>query len=339
MPAPGIPAVIAHRGASGHRPEHTAAAYRLAIEQGADAVEPDVVPSLDGVLVVRHENELSRTTDVADRTDLADRRTTKEVDGRPVEGWFAEDLTWSELSTLRAREPRPALRPANARLDGHWGLLRLADVIGIVGERARLVVEIKHPTTFLESGLPMPELLGAELDTAGVVASPQWLTVESFEKSVLEAVAERGLHTRRVYLAEASGAAFDLVSRDGVAAATYEAELDDLAGLAARRATTPAGPEPLLHGISVAKAVLLKDSGAGRRLVQRAHAVGLTTWTYTLRPENRFLEPRHRHGADAGYGRWRTEFAAVAASGVDGVFADHPDLVRQVFTPCAGQSR
>lgn len=332
------PLVIAHRGASGYRPEHTEAAYRLALELGADAVEPDVVPSRDGVLVVRHENELSTTTDVADRPDLADRRTAKEVDGRLVEGWFTEDLVWSELATLRAREPHPDLRPGSARWDGHWPVLRLADVLRIVAEHglstAHVVVEVKHPTTFAAAGLPMPELLDAELDAAGVVGSSDWLTVESFERSVLEAAAARGLDSRRVYLMEADGAPFDLVARDGEGATTDAAELGDLTSLAMLRvqgsAPDSGDPGALLHGISVAKDLLLRDLDDGRRLVDHARSAGLETWTYTLRPENQFLAPRHRAGPEATHGRWRQEFSALLDTGVAGVFADHPDLVRAV---------
>ena len=119
------PLVIAHRGASGYRPEHTAAAYELAIRQGADAVEPDLVSTRDGVLVVRHENEISGTTDVAAHPEFADRRTTKVVDGTSLTGWFTEDFLWSELATLRARERLVKTRPDNTKYDGQQGILRL----------------------------------------------------------------------------------------------------------------------------------------------------------------------------------------------------------------------
>ena len=333
--------VIAHRGASGHRPEHTGEAYRLALRMGADAVEPDVVPSRDGVLVVRHENELSTTTDVADHAELAGRRTTKHIDGVLVEGWFTEDLTWQELTTLRARERIPALRPENTRFDGRWPLLRLADVLRLVQDEAssapaHVVVELKHPTFFREAGLPLEELLEHELDVAGVDASPDWLTVESFEKSALSAVAGRGLRSRRVYLAEPPGTAFDLVTRDGSAAVAYADELSasGIRRLGGLSVPGPDGqPQPHLHGVSVAKPMLLDDPTSGRRLVEQAHNAGLTVWSFTLRPENWFLADRHRDGPDAALGRWRDEFAEMIATGVDGVFADHPDLVRTLYLP------
>src|SRR5947209_10957195 len=130
MPA-APPLVIAHRGASGYRPEHTLDAYRLAIEQGADAIEVDLVASKDGELVVRHEPELSGTTDVASRPEFAARRAAKEVDGRTLRGWFAEDFTCAELTTLTARERLPRLRPAGAAFDGREGLLRLSDALAV----------------------------------------------------------------------------------------------------------------------------------------------------------------------------------------------------------------
>ena len=107
--------MIAHRGASGYRPEHTLEAYRLAIRKGADFIEPDLVATKDGVLVARHENEISGTTDVAAHPEFADRRTTKTIDGRSVTGWFTEDFTLAELKTLRAKERIPAVRPDNTR--------------------------------------------------------------------------------------------------------------------------------------------------------------------------------------------------------------------------------
>ena len=115
-PAPIVePSVVGHRGASGYRPEHTLASYELAARQGADFIEPDLVPTKDGVLVARHENEITDTTDVADHPEFADRQTTKVIDGRPVTGWFTEDFTLAELKTLRAVERLPGVRPDNAR--------------------------------------------------------------------------------------------------------------------------------------------------------------------------------------------------------------------------------
>ena len=168
------PLVIAHRGASGYRPEHTEAAYRLAFALGADAVEPDIVATKDGVLVVRHENEISGTTDVASHTEFAGRRTEKVIDGVALTGWFTEDFTWAELRTLRARERLPALRGLSASFDGLFPILRLRDVLRLV-DRAEApldrelgdVAEIKHASYFESIGLPLDELFAAEVNEAG----------------------------------------------------------------------------------------------------------------------------------------------------------------------------
>ena len=147
--------IIAHRGASGDRPEHTLAAYELAIDQGADYIEPDLVPTADGVLVARHENEISGTTDVADHPEFAGRRTTKLIDGEEVTGWFTEDFTLAELRTLRARERLPEIRPQNTAYDGLYQVPTLAEIITLVrakeaetGRTIGLYPEIKHPDLF-----------------------------------------------------------------------------------------------------------------------------------------------------------------------------------------------
>jgi glycerophosphoryl diester phosphodiesterase len=179
------PIVIAHRGASAHRPEHTLAAYELAIELGADFIEPDVVSTADGVLVARHENEISGTTDVAERPEFAGRRTVKEVDGRRKEGWFAEDLTLDELRTLRARERLPGLR--GTAFDGRFGIPTLEEVIALAA-RAGVGVypETKHPSYFAELGLALePPLLAALEGFSGPVF------IQSFEAGNLGAL--RGL--------------------------------------------------------------------------------------------------------------------------------------------------
>ncbi|HXR44580.1 MAG TPA: glycerophosphodiester phosphodiesterase family protein, partial [Pseudolysinimonas sp.] len=151
MRAPQTVQVIGHRGASGYRPEHSRSAYELAIALGADAVEPDIVATRDGELVLRHENDISGTTDVARHPEFAARRTTKTVDGASITGWFTEDFTWDELSTLRVVERLPALRPHSASFDGLQPMLRLRDLLTILDDATRavdLVAEIKHPSYF-----------------------------------------------------------------------------------------------------------------------------------------------------------------------------------------------
>src|SRR5262249_13877374 len=149
------PIVIAHRGASGYRPEHTLESYRLAIELGADFIEPDLVPTKDGRFVARHENEISGTTDVARRPEVAARKTKKSIDGVEVEGWFTEDFTLVELKALRARERLPQLRPGNAAYDGRFEVPTLEEIIELAqGESTRrgrtigIYPELKHPSYF-----------------------------------------------------------------------------------------------------------------------------------------------------------------------------------------------
>ena len=146
----GPPIIIAHRGASGERPEHTLAAYQLAIEQGADFIEPDLVLSKDGILVVRHENEISETTNVADKSEFSDRKTVKMIDGERHEGWFTEDFTLAELRTLRAEERIPSLRPANARFDGLYPVPTFDEIVALAAAESErrirpMMASLKYP--------------------------------------------------------------------------------------------------------------------------------------------------------------------------------------------------
>ena len=315
------PLVIAHRGASGHRPEHGQAAYRLAIELGADAIEPDIVPTRDGVLVLRHENEISGTTDVSERSEFADRRTTKQIEGKEVAGWFTEDFTWAELATLTVRERLPHLRPLSAAHDGEGGIQRLSDLLRLLDDAPRevgLVAEVKHAQHFEALGLPLDELVAAELAEHGW-ADDSRLTVESFEQTVLWQLRDRGVGGSLVWLVEKAGSAADQVARLGSAAPTYADQLDETS----LTALVEAG----LHGVSFDKAMLLHPSGETRpELVDRAHAVGLDVFAWTLRIENAFLAKGNRQaGGKEAEGDWESEFADLMALGLDGVFADQPE--------------
>ena len=250
------PIVIAHRGASAHRPEHTLAAYELAIELGADFIEPDVVPTRDGQLVARHENEISDTTDVAARPGFADRRTVKEVDGRRREGWFTEDFTLAELRTLRVRERLPELR--GTAHDGRFGIPTLDEVIALAA-RAGVGVypETKHPSYFAALGLALePPLLDALDGFRGPVF------IQSFEAANLRALRERTDHP--------------LVRLTA-------GEPPDVAEIA--RYADAIGPH---------KDQLIPRDAGGRlgeptALVAEAHAAGLLVHPWTFRPEPEFL--------------------------------------------------
>ena len=317
------PLIIGHRGASGYRPEHTRSAYELAFALGADAVEPDIVATKDGVLVLRHENEISGTTDVATRAEFASRRTTKTIDGQSLTGWFTEDFTWAELQRLHAVERLPAIRQPSASFDGDEGILRLVDLLEIIdaassrrGRPLLMVAEIKHATYFESIGLPLDELFAAAVQSW---ATPDNLIVECFEQTVLLKIRKRGVPGRLVFLADREGAPADLVAKDGKRARSYADHLSDegLARLAKE-----------VDGVSVDKRLIVAKGGAATTdLVTRAHAAGLQVFTWTLRAENKFLAKGFRQGPlPAEFGDWRSEFQLIISTGVDGIFVDQPDL-------------
>lgn len=330
------PMIIGHRGAAAYRPEHTREAYELAFALGADAVEPDIVATRDGVLVLRHENEIGTTTDVASHPEFADRRTIKEIDGSLRTGWFTEDFTWAELATLRAVERLPSLRQPSSSFDGMSPMLRLSDLLELVvrcsdddARQLGVVAEIKHATYFASIGLPLDELFLAELRDTFWLHSPS-LVVESFEKSVLGELHRRGFRGKRVYLLEAQGAPADRVAALGEAAPGYATDVTE-AGLYRLAGSDPADR---VEGISVHLNMLPGGSktphGEAKQtadLVDLAHSAGLSVYCWTLRAENRFLPKRLRRGIDpASYGDWLSRFTEIIRSGVDAVFADQPDL-------------
>jgi len=336
-----LPLVIGHRGASGYRPEHTRSAYQLAFEQGADAVEPDLVATKDRVLVIRHENEISGTTDVASHPEFADRRSTKVIDAVSLTGWFTEDFTWAELATLRATERLPKVRPGNTEFAGE-GILRLIDLLALLdaaplsalGGRIGMVAEIKHATYFASIGLPLDELFAEELVTAGW-SDDDRLTVESFEETALGQIRDRGVRARYVFLIDPEGCPADQVATRGAGARTYASYLtvDGMAALAVS-----------VDGISFDKHILqaadASGTSVGASLVARAHVAGLTVFCWTLRAENKFLAKRRRHGASARqFGDWMAEFIELMEMGVDGVFTDQPDLAIEARSALARPAR
>ncbi|WP_431074081.1 glycerophosphodiester phosphodiesterase family protein [Microbacterium phyllosphaerae] len=316
------PLVIGHRGAPGYRPEHSRSSYELALAMGVDAVEPDVVATKDGVLIVRHENEISGTTDVAEHPEFADRKTTKRVDGQALTGWFTEDFTWDELTTLRSRERLPEVRLSSASFSGSQAILRLTDVLDIVrdgsvehGREIGVVLEVKHATYFASIGLDLAPLIERDLRAAGWADGELPLIVECFESSILGQLKARGIAASYIYLIEASGRPYDLLVAQGKKALTYKATV------------APTGLDGLVgqvDGISVNKRMLLE---AGNTIVPDAHARGLKVFTWTCRPENAFLSAEFRgSGGKGAYGDYEAEWGVIARTGVDGVFVDHPDL-------------
>lgn len=289
---------------------------------GVDAVEPDVVATKDGVLIVRHENEISGTTDVAEHPQFADRKTTKRVDGQALTGWFSEDFTWDELSTLRSRERLPEVRLSSASFNGSQAILRLTDVLDIVrdgsiehGREIGVVLEVKHATYFASIGLDLAPLIERDLRAAGWADGELPLIIECFESTILGELKGRGIAASYIYLIEASGRPYDLLVARGKQALTYMATV------------TPQGLDGLVgqvDGISVNKRMLLTP---GNSIVADAHARGLTVFTWTCRPENAFLSAEFRGaGGKSAYGDYEAEWDVIARTGVDGVFVDHPDL-------------
>jgi glycerophosphoryl diester phosphodiesterase len=267
--------------------------------------------SRDGFLIVRHENEIGSTTDVAARPEFAARRTTRTVDGWPVEGWFAEDFTLAELKTLRARERLPGLRPANTAFDQE-PILTFEEVLDIAAAAGVGVApELKHPTYFAEMGLPMEETFGAVLACRGLTGADAPLLVQCFEVGTLERLRRR-IGTPLLQLVGSSGGPFD--RRD----LSY-------AGM-----TTPEG----LAGVSVyadwigADTALIEPvPGAPTRLIADAHAAGLKVAGWTFRAENAFLPEADRIGDEpAGHGRLRERLARFAGYGLDAAFMDQPGL-------------
>lgn len=314
------PIVIAHRGASGERPEHTLAAYGLAIDQGADYIEPDLVSTSDGVLVARHENEISETTDVADHPEFADRKTSKTIDGQQMTGWFTEDFTLAELKTLRARERLPQLRQSNTRYDGGYDIPTLGEIITLVkarqgstGRTIGIYPETKHPGYFRGLGLPLEEPLVAALDDAGYRDGDDPVFIQSFEVENLKRLRTMTGVRLIQLMASANGP-------PDVASLKYAdmAKPQWLASLA-----------QYAQGVGAEKNMVIPRDGSGAlgaptTLVRDAHAAGLQVHVWTFRRENYFLPQPLRKGEDlTSTGEIGTEIRAYLATGIDGFFTDN----------------
>ena len=330
------PFVIAHRGASGYVPEHTLAGYFMAIQQGADYVEPDLVISRDGALLARHENEIGGTTDVASHPEFAARKVTKKIDGESVTGWFAEDFTLAELKTLRARERLPELRKANARYDGEFSIPTFDEVLDLVSaadaQRAAIAraaglpppprigvyPETKHPSYFASLGLHFDEQMLEALNRHGYSKRNDPICLQSFEVANLKALRRR-TDLPLVQLVAPTGQPFDFTLAGDKR--TYLDLLTD-AGLAEIATYADAiGPH---------KWMVVQFGPEGRKdtgLARRARAAGLGIHVWTLRAENEFLPPELRSSGDAAArGNLDAEIRALLDAGITGFFSDQPDL-------------
>ncbi|MGP4016771.1 glycerophosphodiester phosphodiesterase [Saccharopolyspora sp. 5N708] len=319
--------VFGHRGASGYRPEHTLASYELAARMGADYIEPDLVPTKDGVLVARHENEIGGTTDVATHPEFADRKTTKVIDGVEMTGWFTEDFTLAELKTLRATERIPDIRPNNTIYNGRFEVPTFQEVLDL---RARLSKELrreigvapetKHPSYFAKLGLPLEPGVVKTLNDNGLNRPNAKVVVQSFEVGNLKEL-NRQLRVNLVQLISNTGAPQDFIEAGDprtYADLVKPEGLREIAGYADvigpdTKVILPVNPDGYLTEPTT--------------VVADAHQAGLQVVPYTVRAENSFLPADFRSSTDqTAYGDVFSFFHALFDQGIDGIFSDNPDI-------------
>lgn len=321
------PTIIAHRGASGYRPEHTLGSYQLALDMGAHVIEQDLVPTRDGHLVCRHENDITGTTDVAAHPEFASRRTTKSVDGVSLTGWFTEDFTLAELKTLRAKERIPANRQENTLYDGRWAIPTFEEVLRWAekeghrrGRPVWLHVETKHPTYFRGLGLGLEERLARLLRRYGRDRRNSPVFLQSFEPSSIQRLAGLVDSPRVVLLSAANTRPWDFVQAGDPRTVADLVKPDGLKWIA----SYAQGIGPTLD------LIIPKDAngklGTPTSLVRDAHAKDLFLHPYTMRNENTFLPADFRRGTDPNaYGDAFGAFKVYFETGIDGIFTDNSD--------------
>lgn len=323
-PVKQTPLVMAHRGASADRPEQTLEAFAEAIDQGADYLELDVVPTKDKILIVRHENELSGTTDIASRPEFASRKTTKTIEGNQITGWFSEDMTLAEIRTLRARERLPELRPASARYDGLFQVPTMEEVIKLAqakqadgGKTVGLYPELKHAAYFASIGQSTEDPLLKLLGQYGYDKATDPVILHSFEVGVLES-----LHKKtKLRIMQIVGAGGGPADKPGT---TYA------------QMTSPAGLKAIKrYAVGINTDALLAFPGTAQGnptpgpVIGDAHKAGLDVYIWTIRPENQFLpKPLWNGTTPAGRGNMNHVVDALIAAGADGIVTDAPGLTR-----------
>ena len=332
--------VIGHRGAPALRPEHTLASYQKAIDDGADIIEPDLVSTKDGVLVARHENEISGTTNVADVPGFAGRKTTKTIDGQSITGWFTEDFTLGELKTLRARERIPSIRPNNTTYNDQFDIPTLDEIIALardqsakLGRNIGIYPETKHPTYFQSIGLPLEDKLIDGLRRDAFTASRTTVYIQSFEVANLKAIRNKiGSSQPNWKLVQLMGTS-SRQPYDFVVAKDTRTFGDMMTGQGMRDIATYA------NGVGPDKNSIMSLDANGQLtdptdLIRNAHNAGLVVHPYTFRPENTFLPPSLRSGADNTRNANGSvqEIQTFLRAGVDGFFTDDPAVGRQAVS-------
>ncbi|RVT45061.1 glycerophosphodiester phosphodiesterase [Rheinheimera sediminis] len=357
------PLVIAHRGASGHLPEHTLEAYMLAMRMGADFIEPDLVPTKDGQLISRHENDLTHTTNVAVVPQFADRKTTKRIDGIPITGWFSEDFTLAEIKQLKAREPLSALRPQGAEHNDKFDIVTLAEIVGLVkqfeadtGRKVGLYIETKHPTYFRYEGkriagapiaLDISKMLVQQLQQLRFT-EPSRVFIQSFEVQNLLELKQQLMpalklkipliqligDTEKAYLPpqDSFSVPYDVFY--------HQQQSADLASIYKGSSFVALESKPLDYS------VLLNDKGlnfiqnyaAGigpwRSSIYQKHSLNLKPFVKAAQQQGLKVHP-YTFRAEANYlmpkdekttFSYNQEMQALFKQGIDGLFTDYPDL-------------
>lgn len=297
------PLVLGHRGACGYRPENTIESFELAIAQGADGIECDLVPTKDGELIIRHENWLNGTTDIATRSEFSNLARTGYSDGLTETGWFSEDFLLAELSSVRAIERVPELRPGSAKFDGQFKIPVIDQLLASeFMDNKTLVIEIKHGMHFTKAGIDVAGILAGKLEASNWKDRGIKLVIESFDREMMRLLSKAcGPDKKYVFLTE------EARLPEGSTGLTKEY----LADLAAE-----------FDGVSLDLPLLLDEDETGcftvsNGSIELARSLGLEVYGWTLRAEDatRSLDEY---------------FAKVAHAGLDGIFVDQPDLLRNI---------
>jgi len=329
--------VVGHRGASALRPEHTLASYRKAIEDGADVIEPDLVSTRDGVLVARHENEISGTTNVSTLPQFASRKATKTIDGAQLTGWFTEDFTLAELKTLRARERIPQVRPANTAYNDQFEIPTFDEIVALAkqmaaqtGRTIHLYPETKHPTYFQSVGLPLEDRLVDALLKDPYTARTATVYIQSFEVANLKTIRNRIKTSQPNWklvqlMDEADQRPYDFVKANDKRTYGDLSTRDGMREIAS-----------YANGVGPYKTSIIAVAADGTLqqptpYVRYAHEAGLVVHPYTFRPENNFLPASLKDGgtpATRNTAGSMREIQAYLRAGIDGFFTDDPAVGR-----------